>query len=71
MKEAVLGVVGKHFRPEFINRIDEMVVFHPLDQAQIKRLPTFKLIVYANAWLSVSTVGHYACGNGLFGGDRV
>ena len=36
MKTAVLDVVGKHFRPEFINRIDEIVVFHPLDQAQIK-----------------------------------
>ena len=30
MKEAVMGVVGQHFRPEFINRIDETVVFHPL-----------------------------------------
>jgi len=36
MKEAVMGVVGKHFRPEFINRIDEIVVFHPLDKEQIK-----------------------------------
>lgn len=36
MKEAVMGVVGKHFRPEFINRIDEMVVFHPLDKEQIR-----------------------------------
>lgn len=38
MKEAVLGVVGQHFRPEFINRIDEIVVFHPLDQEQIKSI---------------------------------
>jgi ATP-dependent Clp protease ATP-binding subunit ClpB len=36
MKSAVLEVVGQHFRPEFINRVDEMVVFHPLDQAQIR-----------------------------------
>lgn len=36
MKEAVMGVVGKHFRPEFINRIDEIVVFHPLDEEQIR-----------------------------------
>jgi len=36
MKNAVLGVVGQHFRPEFINRIDEIVVFHPLDKSQIK-----------------------------------
>lgn len=38
MKDAVLEVVGKHFRPEFINRIDEIVVFHPLDQEQIKEI---------------------------------
>jgi ATP-dependent Clp protease ATP-binding subunit ClpB len=38
MKEAVMGVVSKHFRPEFINRIDEIVVFHPLDQEQIKKI---------------------------------
>ena len=36
MKKAVMEVVGQHFRPEFINRIDETVVFHPLGQAQIK-----------------------------------
>jgi len=36
MKAAVLEVVGQHFRPEFINRVDEMVVFHPLDQAQLR-----------------------------------
>ena len=36
MKAAVLEVVGQHFRPEFINRVDEMVVFHPLDQVQLR-----------------------------------
>ncbi len=36
MKEAVMQIVEKHFRPEFLNRIDEMVVFHPLDQKQIR-----------------------------------
>lgn len=38
MKEAVLGEVGQHFRPEFMNRIDETVVFHPLDEKQIKQI---------------------------------
>ncbi len=38
MKKAVLEVVGKHFRPEFMNRIDETVVFHPLDKEQIKSI---------------------------------
>lgn len=36
MKKAVLDVVSKHFRPEFMNRIDETVVFHPLDREQIR-----------------------------------
>ena len=35
IKEAVMTVVGQHFRPEFINRIDEAVVFHPLGSQQI------------------------------------
>jgi len=38
MKSAVMEVVGTHFRPEFINRVDEIVVFHPLDQAQIRQI---------------------------------
>jgi len=43
MKEAVLGVVGQHFRPEFINRIDEIVVFHPLDQEQIRTIAKIQI----------------------------
>jgi ATP-dependent Clp protease ATP-binding subunit ClpB len=38
IKEAVMTVVGQHFRPEFINRIDEAVVFHPLGSAQIRAI---------------------------------
>jgi len=38
MKTAVMEVVGQHFRPEFINRVDETVVFHPLDKEQIRRI---------------------------------
>ena len=38
MKAAVLEVVGGHFRPEFINRIDDIVVFHPLGRAEIRRI---------------------------------
>jgi ATP-dependent Clp protease ATP-binding subunit ClpB len=34
----VLEVVGGHFRPEFVNRIDEIVVFHPLGRAEIRRI---------------------------------
>ncbi|MBS3805132.1 MAG: ATP-dependent chaperone ClpB [Oleiphilaceae bacterium] len=36
MKQAVMEVVGTHFRPEFINRVDEVVVFHPLAKNQIQ-----------------------------------
>ncbi|HLT78156.1 MAG TPA: type VI secretion system ATPase TssH, partial [Ferrovibrio sp.] len=35
---AVLEIVGQHFRPEFINRIDETVVFRPLGREQIRRI---------------------------------
>src|SRR5579871_882245 len=38
MKAAVLEIVGGHFRPEFVNRIDEIVVFHPLGRAEIRRI---------------------------------
>ncbi len=38
MKAAVMDIVGQHFRPEFINRVDEIVVFHPLVQAQIRAI---------------------------------
>lgn len=38
MKTAVMEVVSQHFRPEFINRIDETVVFHPLGSEQIQAI---------------------------------
>jgi ATP-dependent Clp protease ATP-binding subunit ClpB len=38
MKAAVMGVVQAHFRPEFINRLDELVVFHPLGKEQIREI---------------------------------
>jgi ATP-dependent Clp protease ATP-binding subunit ClpB len=43
MKEAVMDVVSGHFRPEFINRIDEMVVFHPLAKGQIRGIAEIQL----------------------------
>jgi|TARA_B110000208_G_C11605597_1_gene371710 ATP-dependent Clp protease ATP-binding subunit ClpB len=36
IKQEVMRQVGQHFRPEFINRIDDSVVFHGLTQAQIR-----------------------------------
>lgn len=43
MKTAVMEVVVKHFRPEFINRIDEAVVFHPLAKDQIRGIADIQL----------------------------
>ncbi|NOI83449.1 ATP-dependent chaperone ClpB [Vibrio tubiashii] len=43
MKEQVMDVVGKHFRPEFLNRVDESVVFHPLGQDHIKSIASIQL----------------------------
>ena len=38
LESIVLGVVSQHFRPEFINRVDDMVVFHALDRAHVRRI---------------------------------
>ncbi|MBI2783859.1 MAG: ATP-dependent chaperone ClpB [Gammaproteobacteria bacterium] len=43
MKAAVMIEVGSHFRPEFINRIDEVVVFHPLAREQIRGIAEIQL----------------------------
>jgi len=43
MKGAVMEVVGGHFRPEFINRIDEVVVFHPLGREQIRAIADIQI----------------------------
>ncbi len=43
IKRAVMDVVGRHFRPEFINRVDELVVFHPLQREQIASIATIQL----------------------------
>lgn len=43
MKAAVMGVVQAHFRPEFINRLDDIVVFHPLDKVQIREIAKIQM----------------------------
>ncbi len=43
MKNAVMEVVGGHFRPEFINRLDEIVVFHPLGREQIRAITDIQI----------------------------
>lgn len=43
MKHSVMQVVNGHFRPEFINRVDDIVVFHSLDKEQIKSIAKIQL----------------------------
>ena len=43
MKEMLMGVLSKQFRPEFLNRLDETVVFHPLDSTQIRSIAKIQL----------------------------
>jgi ATP-dependent Clp protease ATP-binding subunit ClpB len=43
MKAAVMEVVGQHFRPEFINRVDDVVVFHALGREQIRIIVDIQL----------------------------
>ncbi|MCH7502058.1 MAG: ATP-dependent chaperone ClpB [Proteobacteria bacterium] len=43
MKSAVMEIVGHHFRPEFLNRIDDVVVFHPLGRDHIRKIVDIQL----------------------------
>lgn len=43
MKNSVMAELGQHFKPEFINRVDETVVFHPLVAEQIKQIAKIQL----------------------------
>ncbi|KJS16379.1 MAG: protein disaggregation chaperone [Peptococcaceae bacterium BRH_c4b] len=38
MKDSVLGILRSHFRPEFLNRVDEIVVFHALSRAHVRQI---------------------------------
>jgi len=43
MKAACMEVVGQHFRPEFVNRVDDVVVFHPLGREEIRKIVDIQL----------------------------
>jgi ATP-dependent Clp protease ATP-binding subunit ClpB len=43
MKEAVLEEMRGHFRPEFLNRVDEIIVFHALSEAHLKQIVEIQL----------------------------
>jgi ATP-dependent Clp protease ATP-binding subunit ClpB len=44
MRTAVLEMVGAHFRPELLNRIDELVVFHPLGKEHVRQIAEIQLL---------------------------
>ncbi|MEE9446414.1 MAG: ATP-dependent chaperone ClpB [Arenicellales bacterium] len=48
MKNAVMEIVGQHFRPEFINRLDESVVFHPLAKNEIRQIAKIQVDILAS-----------------------
>lgn len=48
IKQAVMGEVKTYFRPEFINRIDEVVVFHALDEKHIRSIAQIQLSYLSN-----------------------
>ncbi len=43
MKSSLMEIVGTHFRPEFVNRIDDVVVFHPLGREHIRKIVDIQL----------------------------
>lgn len=55
LKGAVMEIVGQHFRPEFINRIDDVSVFHPLNQEQIAKIAAIQ-IAYLQARLNQQNI---------------
>jgi ATP-dependent Clp protease ATP-binding subunit ClpB len=56
MKAEVMEIVGQHFRPEFINRIDDVVVFHPLEAEHIRKIVDIQL-EYLRRRLSEREIG--------------
>jgi len=72
MKTAVMGVVQAHFRPEFVNRLDDIVVFHPLDKAQIREIARIQLrglekrLAERNIAIELSDAAYALLGNAGF-----
>jgi ATP-dependent Clp protease ATP-binding subunit ClpB len=56
MKAGVMEIVGGHFRPEFINRVDEVVVFHPLGREQIHAIAALQ-VAHLRARLQERDIG--------------
>jgi ATP-dependent Clp protease ATP-binding subunit ClpB len=56
MKAAVMETVSRHFRPEFVNRIDDIVVFHPLGREQLHRITEIQ-VRYLRERLAARDIG--------------
>jgi ATP-dependent Clp protease ATP-binding subunit ClpB len=56
IKEAVMEIVGNYFRPELVNRIDEIVVFRPLGREQLHRIAAIQ-VRYLRARLAARDMG--------------
>ena len=54
IEERVMAAVRENFRPELLNRIDEVVIFQPLGRAQIARSPRFSYATCASGWPSAT-----------------
>ncbi len=52
MKNQCLDVLRQNFRPEFLNRVDEIVVFHPLAKDQLRKIVDIQIEGCANGWRS-------------------
>ena len=50
MKNTVLEEMRHHFRPEFLNRVDEVIVFHSLSEEHLKEIVEIHLERYATVW---------------------
>lgn len=51
IRQTVLGVVAQHFRPEFINRVDDTIVFHPLSKPQVQQIAGLQVALLATRLL--------------------
>jgi ATP-dependent Clp protease ATP-binding subunit ClpB len=47
MKALVMEILGEHFRPEFLNRVDDIIVFHPLEKDQIRQIAELQVGIIA------------------------
>ena len=50
MEELVRAELKQHFRPEFLNRVDDIIIFHSLDEKQLATIVEIQFAACANDW---------------------